>query len=222
MQTPNYRIFNAKKSPSELLTKPSADKYFAFNQSIHAVMTSINRNDPKSVRYIKNIDKLLQDNWVSKGYVTRSEEETAFIKGVVILGNYVNNPLDIGIDNIIIDKNLSCQIKKNGTLSCRIDKVYETEEGKLEIVDYKTGRIINHIENFDLDLRTAIYIVVHYENLKVFPDAVSYYYLRYNKKFTRILSTSDLHLAYKKIHDHYKFVRETLHLDLRYIPYASY
>jgi hypothetical protein len=200
----------------------SKNKYFSFNQSLHTVMATINRKDPKCIKDIRNIDNLLCESWKRDGYESKAEEEAYFIKGLLFLSNYISNPLDVGIDNIIVNKTLRWQIKNNNTLNCKIDKVFETKNGALEVVDYKTGRRIIHTDNFGLDLRTSIYIVLLYENLKVLPDAVSYYYLRPNKKFTRSVSELDLQQSYKKIYDHYRFIRETLHLDLRHIPYASY
>jgi hypothetical protein len=220
----NYRFddFRILSSYTNVKREASKNKYFSFNQSIHAVMAYINRMDPKSIRDITDIDNLLSDNWVSDGYKDKSEEEASFIKGLIIVARYIQSPLDIGRDNIIVNKNLSWQIKKNNTLNCKIDKVFELEDGTLELVDYKSGRIIKHTDNFELDLRTSAYVVLLYENFKFLPSTVSYYYLRPNIKFSRNISEADLHHSYKKIYDHYKFVRETLHLDLRHIPYASY
>lgn len=174
----------------------SKNKYLSFDESIHKTMSEFNKLlAQKEKQTLKNLNNLLEKNWVNDGYESKEEEQKFKIRAYFMLSNYFHNPLDIGLNSLLINKNISQRINDKTLVFAKVDKVYERTDGGIEVIDYKSGYLINHTDNFSLDLRTAILTELVASKINKYPDYISYYYLSYNKKFTHQISRDD----YKKI-----------------------
>lgn len=172
------------------------NKYFAFDKTIHTTLAEYNKQRFRPEVNLLTLYQLLKDNWVSTGYESLDEEQDFYNRALKLLMNYARNPLDSSYDSLIINKALYSKINQRLALWSKIDRVYENSDNSIEIVDYKTGRVINHKQNFNLDLKTAVYVLLVHNNLNIFPNYVSYYYLSCNKKFTREFHYADLPKIY--------------------------
>ncbi|MCY6370653.1 PD-(D/E)XK nuclease family protein [Clostridium ganghwense] len=170
----------------------TSNKYFAFDKSIHNTLAEFNKIYAEKDRTLKKLLELLDKNWVSDGYLSPKEENKFKLRGFTMLTNYFANPLDVGQDTFIINKILRKKVSKNLVLTAKLDKVYERTDGDFEIIDYKTGRVINHTENFNLNIRSVTYMLLIEQKLGIFPKFLSYYYLSYNKKFTHVITKTDI------------------------------
>lgn len=186
-------LYDAKNLNKSIKTK---NKFFSFDQSIHAAMAELNKSKNKDNITSSSITELLKSNWIHDGYESINEESKFFQRGITMLSRYNNYPQDEGLDSLVINKFLNKKVDKHCTLFSKLDKVYETKDGRIEIVDYKTGRIIGHYNNFDLDLRTAVYVTLVKEIFNIYPSVVSYYYLYYNRKFTKAFTKYEVDISY--------------------------
>jgi hypothetical protein len=141
-----------------------------------------------------------------QGLPDTDEENKFYLNGMIMLANYVINPQDVGIENLIINKSIYKNVNKFHTLGCKLDKVYETVDGLIEVIDYKSGKIIKHQDNFELDFISSTCIFLGQEWLNLRPDSLSYYYLKYNKKFTKHLTSNDIQKAYTNVYKHLKLL----------------
>lgn len=203
--TSSASLYFYKSNLSDLKTIYAANKdtheqnkYFAFDSSIHATLAAYNRISGDEQYTFDTLQSLFKDNWFSSGYPSKTEEEKFFRKGLIMLSHYFINRLDEGRDSLIINKVLSMQIHNQISVSlwARIDKVLEHDDGSLEIVDYKSGRNINHIPNFNLDLRSIVYALLVHNKFGILPIHLSYYYLSCNKKFTSVICSDDIPKLY--------------------------
>ncbi len=172
-----------------------SNKYLSFDQSIHQTMADYNLL-PVSRKLSTNIIlDILNKNWISKGYESYAEETKFKARACNVVLTYFTNPLDIGLDMFVINKNLGYSISREVAIFAKVDKVYERFDGNIEIVDYKSGYLINHIDSFPIDLRTAVLLKLVYLKIGIYADYISYYYLNYNKKFIRKVSSEDIYIV---------------------------
>jgi len=181
------------------------NKFFSFDSSIHTTLSDFNESfiSNKITSSISDLYQLLEKNWVSEGYESLSEEKEFKYRAYRILTSYYYKPLDRGSKSFITNKNLSFRLNKKVLLFGRIDKVYERSDGCIEIVDYKSGQVINHSNNFNMSLKSASLILLVYFKLGICPDYLAYYYLSRNIKFSRrILKEDIIHLENLFEHSH--------------------
>lgn len=168
------------------------NKYFSFDKTIHNVLGQFNRISNSNHKNLRVILSLLEEIWISIGYNDVQEEEYFKIRAYLMLISYFKNPLDQGLESLIINKFLKKSIRKNLVICKKIDKLYENLNGDFELIDYKYGKQIMHSESFELDIKSIFSIIVIKENLGIYPDIISYYYLSYCKKFSHFITTKDI------------------------------
>lgn len=170
-------------------------KYFSFDKSIHAAMKVINTLPIEELKIKNNLLSILEDTWLSSGYESKSEETTFKYRAFKMIESYLQHPKDVGLDNLILSSTLSMNLTKDLIITSRVDKVYERFDSGIEIVDYKTGSSINEPLNFNSNVRLPIYLLLVHQKLNIYPKAISYYYLKYNKKFTYFITKTNIEKA---------------------------
>ncbi|KGK84831.1 PD-(D/E)XK nuclease family protein [Clostridium sp. HMP27] len=168
------------------------NKFLAFDKTIHQTMADFNMLSECERGQKKALLNLLRKNWITEGYESPVEEQKFRIRAHNVLATYFYSPLDIGADVFTVNRTLSEKVDKKIFLFSKIDKVYERFDGGIEVVDYKSGYLVKHMSNFPMDLKSAITLKLIYLKLGVYPDFISYYYLTYNRKFTRKISNEDI------------------------------
>lgn len=158
-------------------SKEITNKYFSFDKSIHAVMAYLNTIPLNSISDKNTLLALIEDNWISAGYDSKNEEMKFKYRAFKIITQYIDNPKDIGDDNLIVNKVLQMKTNNNSIITAKIDKVYERFDNNLEVVDYKTASVINKSLNFNSNFQLPLYLLLIYKKLEIYPYAISYYYL---------------------------------------------
>jgi hypothetical protein len=180
----------------------SKNKYLSFDESIHKTLSEFNMLlEQKEKQTLRNLNNLLEKNWIDEGYESDEVEQKFKIRAYCMLASYYNDPLDIGVNNLIINKNISQKIDGKTLIFTKVDKVYERIDGGIEIVDYKSGYVISHQDNFTLDFKSAILLELVRMKLGTIPNFISYYYLSYSKKFTLQISEDVINSAEALIND---------------------
>jgi hypothetical protein len=175
------------------------NKFFSFDNSIHQTLAEFNKVSLLGKREIKILFDILDRNWKNEGYESSSEERKFKVRAYRMLLNYFNRPLDVGSDILIVDKVITGRFNKRLILYSKVDKVYEKYDGDIEVIDYKSGYVINHNNDFEISLKSAVLLQVVTHKLGTYPNYLSYYYLSYNQKFTRKISEADLYKSYQMI-----------------------
>jgi len=128
------------------------------------------------------LDELLKyyrENWESEGYKSKRDEKKHFELGIKILKEFYKiNSKDYKIPIAIEYK---FNIDLNGiVLAGIIDRVDKLPSGKLEIIDYKSGKRIPSIEDLDNDLQLSIYHIAAEKIWGILPEKLTIYHLRSN------------------------------------------
>ncbi|MTI69177.1 MAG: PD-(D/E)XK nuclease family protein [Firmicutes bacterium] len=169
----------------------SSSKYLSFGQSIHKTLSKFNKITDKNIKTLNNLHNLLRSNWIREGYRDKDEERDFGLKALKILTNYFNNPLDKH-KKVLITEKMIYKDMGEFILCGIIDKGFLRSDNKLEITDYKTGGIVTHSNDFQIDLQLPIYVLLAEEYLSKYPSIVSYYYLLHNKKIDREINNENI------------------------------
>ncbi len=87
----------------------------------------------------KTLLSLYEEQWKSKGFMSKAYEEEMKKHGEVLLAEYFDKGYDPKTKTIAVEQAFKMKIAKDITLGGKIDRIDKTKDGKLEIIDYKTG-----------------------------------------------------------------------------------
>ncbi|MBI4062393.1 ATP-dependent helicase [Candidatus Gottesmanbacteria bacterium] len=146
--------------------------------------------------------RLLDDHWVSLGYGQRSYEEKMKFHGKELLSEYYEKGFEKGKIPKNLEQPFRIKITPALKLGGKIDRVDELPDGKLEIIDYKTGQAPkNRDPREDLQL-TAYALAATDEGIyKKSPDEVivSFYFFEGQKKISAKRTREQLKEAKQQI-----------------------
>ncbi|MTI67510.1 MAG: PD-(D/E)XK nuclease family protein [Firmicutes bacterium] len=174
--------------------KKTESKYMSFGNSMHAALADYNNITNPQYKTLKNLHNLLRKNWIREGYETIEEEKSYGEMGLNMLTQYYNDRKDKEIENYIIE-DMVFKNMKDYVLCGKLDKVYLREDKKVEVLDYKTGKTSGLIDKIQL----PIYLILTKEKLNYYPDIISIYYLKSNKKLNKALNKDTIKKATESI-----------------------
>jgi DNA helicase-2/ATP-dependent DNA helicase PcrA len=104
----------------------------------------------------KDLLKILEENWSSVGYASKAHEMKMKKQGEEILANFYEKAYDPKHLPKDLEQMFTIKISPNFKIGGKIDRVDELPDGKLEIIDYKTGKVPSE-EKIDKNLQMTIY-----------------------------------------------------------------
>lgn len=167
------------------------NKYLSYGQSIHSALAQFNLISDERYKTLDMLQNLLRKNWKREGYESIDEERKFGLKALKVLENYFKNPLDSGTKNLIIEEMIKKDLDDKFVLSGKLDKVILNSDNQIEVIDYKSGDVIEYDESMPIDLQLAIYFILTHHKLKTYPTYISYYYLSHNKKISKKVSETE-------------------------------
>ena len=129
----------------------------SFGTSIHLALKDFYRQVVAGKKpEEKDLISFLERNWQREGYASRTHEEKSFQEAKGILSLFYQKAFSptqrpIGLEERFVLK-LSPDLKIGG----KMDRIDQLAEGKIEIIDYKTGKVMGQKE-VDRNLQLTIY-----------------------------------------------------------------
>jgi len=176
-----YRYRFLQKIP----TPPSGA--LTFGDSIHKTLKEFGegiKNKQKLTQ--KDLLKILENNWSSLGYTSKSHEEKAKKQAEKILANFYKD-FDPQVKIMALEQSFTLKIGSNLKVVGKIDRIDEKKDGTLEIIDYKTGKTMEQKEA-DKSLQMTVYALAVTDkgifNKKPEDLILTFYFLDSSKKIS--------------------------------------
>jgi len=135
-----------------------ARSHFSFGTSLHRVLQRFHDTGDTGVESVHQAVAALEDSWIEAGYGSAQEMQEALSEGKSIVANYVEQaqatPTDARV--LFVEKQLRTDLGEF-VLIGRLDRVDETIDRTLEVVDYKSGRKAVSDEDVEFDLAMSCY-----------------------------------------------------------------
>lgn len=127
----------------------------SFGISIHSVLRDfylarLHKNNGNAISF----QEILAKSWIHEGYESRSHAQSAYKKAEKIIANYLKSHADdipIAIETPF-SFNLG-RMKVGG----RIDRIDQLDDGRIEVIDYKTGRNLPDEKKLAQDMQLSFY-----------------------------------------------------------------
>lgn len=192
-----YRFRYIQKIP----TTPSAA--LSFGDAIHKTMQAFyqavkNNQDPQ----IKDLLKMFENNWISVGYASKKHEREMKKKGEEILTAYFQKSYDPKNIPQDLEQLFTIKISPDLKIGGKIDRVDLLDNGKLEIIDYKTGKMPSN-EKLENSLQMTVYALAASDpgiyNKKPEEVVMSFYFFENQEKVSTTRTKEQLEEAKKLI-----------------------
>ncbi|MDO8886480.1 PD-(D/E)XK nuclease family protein [Candidatus Oleimmundimicrobium sp.] len=170
----------------------------SFGSTIHKALYYFYNVPTPNPPSLEELLSFMHKNWLSRGYLNKSEESAYKEHAEHILTNFYRSNIDsfslpVAIEyrfQIKLDEKLSSG--ETCLLSGVIDKVERTPDGKLEIVDYKTGKKLPSQSNVNNDLQLSMYYFAVKETWQIEPEKLTLYFVVPNMKISTIRKPEDI------------------------------
>ena len=129
----------------------------SFGTSVHAALKTFYQAWQSGNKIkIGDINKIITDVWINEGYLSKTHEEKALAKAKKIVTRYLTKNFDQKHLPLALEYPFGFNL--NGIkIAGRIDRVDKVDEGKIEIIDYKTGDNVPTPKKLAEDLQLTFY-----------------------------------------------------------------
>jgi len=172
--------------------------YFSFGSSLHKAAEYFYSGMFTTPPTLDELLRYYRENWESEGYKSKRDEKKHFELGIKILKEFYKiNSKDYKIP---IATEYKFNIDLNGiVLTGIIDRVDKLPSGKLEIIDYKSGKRLPSIEELNNNLQLSIYHIAAEKIWGILPEKLTIYDLRRNIALSTKRNPDQIKEAMEKI-----------------------
>jgi DNA helicase-2/ATP-dependent DNA helicase PcrA len=109
----------------------------------------------------KQLLKMLKENWIDEGYISKSHEKESLEKAKAMLASFYKADYKKDGTPLLLEQPFVVPLKRLGEQALKIggviDRVDELPEGGIEIIDYKTGANVPSQKEVDKNLQLSLY-----------------------------------------------------------------
>ena len=134
--------------------------YYSFGSSLHHVLQ--NFHEQGAVQTPEQMVDELAERWIAAGYETPEQEQAHRAAGEQIVQAYHTahqERIAARTETLFTEKTISCDMGRF-KLSGRVDRIDRHPDGRLEIIDYKSGRKEVSAEEVANDLAMSCYQLI--------------------------------------------------------------
>ena len=172
-----YQTCPLKYKYAYVLKIPSQPSYvLAFGTTIHNTLRDFHTENlfSKNVSFERLLE-LYKNHWDDTGYLDARHRQKRYDSGIEILQAYYNKEKDLDKNILELEKTVNLRLA-GVKFSGRVDRIDKLDGKKVEIIDYKTGKLKEQKE-VDKDLQTSLYAWAIRENLGLEPEILSLYFV---------------------------------------------
>lgn len=188
---------------SKIPTLPQASA--SFGESIHNTLYIFYQEFIKNKKINKErLIEIFNQQWIPIGYNSKLHQLKMKKEGEKILINFYEKFHHQNINIIGLEKKFKVKINNQISVVGKIDRIDKIEKGKIEIIDYKTGKVPEEKE-IDKNLQLPIYALavknIFSDNKRLDNIVLTFYYLSENKKISKVITNKEILKVKKKIVD---------------------
>jgi DNA helicase-2/ATP-dependent DNA helicase PcrA len=202
----HYKLKYIYKIP----TAPVAAQSFGI--SLHATLKEFYiavRNGEKATE--KLLLRKLTENWIREGFTSKTHEERFLAKAKEYLSDYLTHQFNSKITTAALEQMFTIPLTTDGKferflrIGGKVDRVDILPDGKIEIIDYKTGANVPTQKEIDNDLQMTFYAMAATSlreppfNKKPEDVILTFYYFDNQKKISTVRTKEDLEKAKEEI-----------------------
>jgi len=161
-------------------------------QNVHSTLTDFLSIVPVENRTVETAEDLLRRKWRRnrEGFADSEEERQWGERALAQLRWFVNTQR-VDVHPLMLERFHEAPVSENLVLNGRIDRIDRIDDGSLHVIDYKTGRMPEQVDSFQL----LLYALILSRTLTYPVSKVSYLYLDDGMWHTFDIAEGNLHEA---------------------------
>ncbi len=164
-------------------------KALSFGNTIHECLKEFHQIKLVRPISIQELFEIYKNKWQPYGYDDRENQIEYYKAGIELLTNYYNKYNDAVIKPVVIEKMFKFRMG-DIDLSGKIDRIDLLEDGKYEIIDYKTGKAKTEKE-VRADDQLTVYALAAKEFFNYDVEKLTYYYVEGDNRMSTERTESD-------------------------------
>jgi RecB family exonuclease len=135
--------------------------HYSFGTSLHSVLQRFHDAEDQGVTTTHEAVAALEEGWVEAGYESQDHMLQALAEGKELVAAYVDRAIaqPAGAKTIYVERTFSID-RGSWRLLGRVDRVDEHDDGSLEVIDYKSGRMEVRPDDVADDLAMGVYQIL--------------------------------------------------------------
>lgn len=171
-----YKTCPLKYKYQFVLNIPSKQsKALSFGNTIHECLKEFHQIKLSRPISLNELIEIYKTKWQPYGYDDRENQIEYYKSGIELLTNYYNKYNEAKIKPVVIEKMFKFRLG-DIDISGKIDRIDQLEDGKYEIIDYKTGqaKTPKEVRNDD---QLTVYALAAKEYFNYDVEKLTYFYL---------------------------------------------